>query len=181
MDKDIRMKIAITGQRPASLDKDYTYTSDLWKFIYQELESTFNKMNPQKIYSGLALGVDTVAAEIAVKMKIPFVASVPFAGQEDSWSAQQQGHYNLLKEYADSVVTVSPGPVHPGLYQVRNQYMVDNADIVVAVWNGWKGGTRNCIEYALKQQVPVWRIDPSTRKVGRYDGSKIIQKSSVSV
>lgn len=174
------MNIAITGHRPDSLDKDYSYTSDLWRYIYDELESTFTKINPKKIYTGMALGVDTVAAEIAIKMGIPYVACVPFPGQEEVWTPAQQVHYNMLKEFADSVVNVSPGPMQPSKYQIRNQYMVDNADIVVAVWNGWKGGTRNCVEYALRQQVPVWRIDPQTQKVGRYDGTKIIQKQVVS-
>jgi nucleoside 2-deoxyribosyltransferase len=33
--------------------------------------------------------------------------------------------------------------------------MVDNCDTVVAVWNGTSGGTKNCIDYAKKQNKPV--------------------------
>jgi uncharacterized phage-like protein YoqJ len=170
--KDIRMNIAITGQRPQGIDNDFTYKSDTWQFIYRELEATFAKINPKKIYTGMALGVDTVAAEVAIKMQIPFVAAVPFSGQEFSWGPSQQKHYHDLLGFASSVVTIGTADQVPWIYQKRNEYMVDNADIVVAVWNGMKGGTRNCVEYALKQKQTVYRIDPKTHKVGRYDGTK---------
>ena len=36
--------------------------------------------------------------------------------------------------------------------QLRNQYMVDNSDLVLAIWNGKEsGGTWNTIKYARKQ------------------------------
>ena len=33
--------------------------------------------------------------------------------------------------------------------------MVDRSDFVLAFWNGTKGGTGNCVEYAKKQGKPV--------------------------
>ena len=40
--------------------------------------------------------------------------------------------------------------------QKRNRYMVDNSDLVLAVWNGEKrGGTWYTIDYALKKGKPV--------------------------
>jgi len=170
------MNIAMTGQRPKSLDQDYTYTSDLWVWVRKELTSTFTKMNPQKIITGMALGVDTVAAEVALTMEIPYIAAVPFPGQENTWTDEQKIHYNHLLNWAEDVEFVSDANDHKGVYQVRNQWMVDRADIVVAVWNGFKGGTRNCIEYAIRKEVPVWRLDPTTKKIGRYDGTKHIVK-----
>ncbi len=40
------------------------------------------------------------------------------------------------------------------LCELRNQYMVDSADVVIACWNGSPGGTKNCIKYAEKVGVP---------------------------
>ena len=48
----------------------------------------------------------------------------------------------------------------PYLMQKRNEYMVDHADEVIAVWNGNSGGTKNCVEYAIKQQKLIHRINP---------------------
>ena len=173
------MNICITGQRPESLDKDYTYSSDLWKFIYKEIEEKFHTIRPKKIYTGMALGVDTVAAEIAISMEIPFVACIPFIGQEDSWPAIHQARYLKLLEKAQSRVVIGNRSELPWVYQKRNEYMVDNSDIVLATWNGFKGGTRNCIEYALRKKITVIRIDPNTHRVGRYDGTKHIQELSL--
>lgn len=168
--------VAITGHRPQNLDSDFTYKSAIWEWIRSELGATFQKVQPSKIYTGMALGVDTVAAEVAIALEIPFVAAIPFPGQEAKWTQEQQDHYRMLLTFAEDVVEVDKGPYSPYLLQKRNEYMVDNSDLLVAVWNGWKGGTRNCVEYALKNQVPVWRLDPATFKVGRYDGSQHIIK-----
>jgi len=173
--------IAMTGNRPKSLDNDYTYSSDMWVWIREELTATFERVKPAKVISGMALGVDTVAAEVAITLQIPLTAAVPFPGQENAWSDEQKTHYNMILGLADEVEYVSLENNHGGIYQIRNQWMVDRADLVVAVWTGFKGGTRNCIEYALKKEVPVWRLDPSSRKTGRYDGTKHIVKSSINV
>lgn len=44
--------------------------------------------------------------------------------------------------------------------QKRNEYMVDHSDIVLAVWNGKKSGTENCIKYAEKMGKKVEYIEP---------------------
>lgn len=171
--------VAMTGHRPTSLDSDFTLKSPIWEFIRSEITATFEKVKPGKIITGMALGVDQIAAEIAIAMEIPFIAAVPFPGQQQAWPKEAQEHYAMLLSFAEEVVEVDKGPYSPYVMHKRNQWMVDRADLVVAVWNGWKGGTRSCVEYALKQQVPVYRIDPATRKVGRYDGTKIVVKDEL--
>ena len=43
----------------------------------------------------------------------------------------------------------------------RNQYMVDRSALVIAVYDGQEGGgTRNTLEYAIRQKVPFVDIDP---------------------
>ena len=48
----------------------------------------------------------------------------------------------------------------PWLMQKRNEYMVDLADKVIAVWDGSKGGTGNCVRYAEKCGKEIIRIVP---------------------
>lgn len=50
----------------------------------------------------------------------------------------------------------------PYLMQVRNEYMVNLADKVIAVWDGSSGGTGNCVAYAKKKEKEIIMIDPST-------------------
>ena len=49
-------------------------------------------------------------------------------------------------------ITYVSNHYHRGCMQLRNQYMVDNSDLVLAIWNGKEsGGTWNTIKYARKQ------------------------------
>ena len=43
-----------------------------------------------------------------------------------------------------------------------NKYMVDNSQIVIAVWNGKPSGTGNTVKYAQEQGKTVFIIDPQT-------------------
>ena len=44
--------------------------------------------------------------------------------------------------------------------QMRNRHMVDQADLLLSVWDGSPGGTGSTVAYARRQGVPVravWR------------------------
>lgn len=44
--------------------------------------------------------------------------------------------------------------------QLRNKWMVDKSDIVIAVWDGSEGGTNNCVQYATenkKRIINLWK------------------------
>jgi uncharacterized phage-like protein YoqJ len=70
--------------------------------------------------------------------------------------------YNAALRFAAEVVNVTDYDIFPGawVYQKRNEWMVDHADEVVAVWDGTSSGTANCVAYAKKVGKPVWRIHP---------------------
>ena len=56
--------------------------------------------------------------------------------------------------FTDIVRFISP-QYDRGCFQRRNEWMVDHAGRVIAVFNGEKGGTKNTIDYAERQNVPV--------------------------
>jgi len=46
--------------------------------------------------------------------------------------------------------------------QKRNEWMVDNCDLLIAVWNEDKsGGTYNCIQYAKSVNKEVIYVNPT--------------------
>ena len=53
----------------------------------------------------------------------------------------------------------------PDCLRKRNQYMVDRADIVLAVWNGSPSGTGQTVWYARETEKTVWILRPDTLKV----------------
>lgn len=60
--------------------------------------------------------------------------------------------------------------------QKRNEYMVDHSDIVLAVWNGKKSGTENCIKYAEKW-AKKWNISSHEPCPKNFGPEKQLQKS----
>ena len=48
----------------------------------------------------------------------------------------------------------------PGCMLRRNRYMVDHSALVIAVYDGTGGGTRQTLEYAMRQKVPFLDISP---------------------
>ena len=44
--------------------------------------------------------------------------------------------------------------------QRRNRYMVDHSALIIAVYDGLPGGTRQTLEYAIRQQVDFVDIHP---------------------
>lgn len=49
----------------------------------------------------------------------------------------------------------------------RDKFLVDNADVLVALWDGSRSGTGYTVEYALQQNVPRVIIHPDTLEVRR--------------
>ncbi len=70
---------------------------------------------------------------------------------------------DLLKE-ADLVVPVSKH-YHKGVYQIRNEWMVDHSSRVIAYYNGEPGGTKNTIDYAEKKGIEVITNNPKPTSI----------------
>ena len=68
----------------------------------------------------------------------------------------QKRYYSILRG-ADEVKYISQR-YFKGVYQVRNEWMIDHSAMVIAGYTGAAGGTRNTIEYAKKQKEYIIRI-----------------------
>lgn len=125
------------------------------------------KVGYTEFISGFALGADTLFAEAVLELKrlnypARLIAAVPFKSQCSNWPQKSQNKYNDLLSKCDEVVIVSPGEYSPAKMQKRNEWMVDRAEMVFAIWNGGTGGTANCVKYAMSKGVPIVRFHPST-------------------
>lgn len=101
-----------------------------------------------QIISGMALGWDQAIAVGCVRLGIPFIAAVPFEGQESMWPIHSRKMYEALLKAARSVKYVCDPGYSVEKMQIRNEWMVDNCDSILALWNGAPGGTENCVKYA---------------------------------
>lgn len=163
------MKIAITGHRPHKLGNDYDLTSDLIRKIKQELQHIITEYNdigrdnwtPLSLISGMALGIDTLWAELAIENKIPLIAAIPCSGQDLKWPIKSQKTYQDIITHPNCTRNyISDKPYNSTCMQKRNEWMVDNCNLLIAVWDGTSGGTANCVNYAKSVNKPIIYINP---------------------
>ena len=91
-------------------------------------------------YTGMALGVDMYAAEIVLDLKskyshITLESAIPCETQAIKWSvASRERYYNIAAKCDKE--TMLQREYTPDCMDKRNRYMVDQADYILAVWNG---------------------------------------------
>lgn len=144
--------IAGTGHRPPKLGG---YSEAALAKLISFAGMHLKKIKPTTVISGVALGWDTALACAALELNIPLIVAIPFKGQEKMWPSESQKRYNKLLLKASEQITVSPGGYSVQAMQERNEYMVDNADLVLALHNGSPGGTNNCVKYANRVNKPI--------------------------
>jgi uncharacterized phage-like protein YoqJ len=155
------MIIAFTGHRPNKLGS-YKLPNPIYIHVCQQIEKVLKELKPEKVISGMAQGTDLWAANIAYKLNIPFIAAVPFIGQEKAWPEKSQKIYHNLLNKAIETVIVSDGGYAAYKMQARNEYMCKHCDKLIAVYNGdLSGGTFNCIQYAKSIGKEIIYINPS--------------------
>lgn len=153
------MIVAFTGHRPDKLG-GYDPDNVIMQYVADSLYDALHRFEPETAISGMALGVDTLATELCLAMDIPVIAAVPFLGQEKMWPAKSQRRYHQLLSECQEVVYVSDPPFTPQKMQDRNKWMVDRCNLLIAVFDGTKGGTANCVNYAESVGRKIYRIDP---------------------
>lgn len=172
------MKTAcFTGHRPNKLF-GYNLSDHKYQVIAQytrEILRPYIEKGFDTFITGGALGFDTVAFFVIESLKkdyphIKNILAIPFIGQESVWkSSVDIERYNRMKTLATDYIVVDAIPKYsvngfgPKLNK-RNHYMVDNSDLVVALWDGTAGGTGNCVKYAAKQNKKILVINPKDFK-----------------
>lgn len=152
-------RCCFTGHRPQKLKRpEWLVKLALEREIKLAIKEGFT------VYiSGMAQGVDIWAAEIVLRLRskgqpIRLICASPFEGFENRWSKEWQRRYRDIIDAADYVTFVSP-KYSPSCFQIRNEWMVRHASRVIAVFNGEPSGTKNTIDYAERQNVPVRIIE----------------------
>lgn len=149
------LTIAGTGHRPNKLGG---YSPEVFSTLVGVAKDALIEVQPTKVISGMALGWDTALAVAARELNIPFIAAVPFFEQPSAWPQASQDMYHGLLASASDVVYVCDKGYAPWKMQIRNEWMVDHCDVVLALWDGTSGGTGNCIAYADKVKKPIHNI-----------------------
>lgn len=160
------MKIAVTGHRPHKL-WGYNLNHDKYNKLKSMLKAILLEEEAELSISGMALGVDTVFALATLELRdlglpIELECAIPCRNHSSKWFDSSVKVYNAILEQADYETLVSDCEYNNHVMQIRNVYMVDNCDVLIAVWDGTSGGTANCVKYAESIGKRIIRINPNT-------------------
>ncbi len=158
--------LAVTGHRPDRLVGLQTRTTKgverrtdykrvlVKQFLTSLAEEELRKIKPDKVLTGMALGWDQYAAAACLNLSIPFVACVPCDDQDRLWMKEDKNNYQYLLSRAIEIINVSPGPYATWKMFRRNEYMVCNCDLLLALWDeDYTGGTGRCVQYAERRRI----------------------------
>ncbi len=157
------IRIAGTGHRPDKLGGYSQFATqkliDFAKHIVETIRSANTDTNKEiEIISGLALGWDTALATACRELRIPYAVYIPCEGQESRWPEESRFVYRELRSAASREMLVSDGGYEAWKMQRRNQKMVNDCQLVLALWNGSDGGTANCLHYAKRVEKPIANV-----------------------
>lgn len=158
--------VSFTGYRPEKLPfpiGDNPLFLDLKKRLKDQIEKLVND-GADCFYSGMARGVDIICAEIVLELKekyphIVLNALIPCRTQTDGWKDDEKLTYEKIISQCLKKIYIKD-KYTKGCMMERNRALVECCDILVAVFDGQKGGTANTVRYAEKRGRKIIIIPP---------------------
>lgn len=165
-----------SGHRPEKLpnggDENSQGINCLKSLLYKEIYDCI-KGGYTTFITGLARGVDNWAADMVIEFKvaggkipdcevlgsdIKLICAMPYADYGKEWKGYAKWELSHILEKADEIVTIAP-TYTKGCMQLRNSYMVDHSDKLIAVVSDYRSGTGQTIRYAQKKGIEVKIIE----------------------
>ena len=148
---------------PSGFNKDNTACSPL-RLALREAIKDAAEHGYRNFLSGMALGIDTWAAEEVLALRengkdVRLIAALPCPNQDSRWQYEDSRHFQNLLKRADDARMIC-GSYSPFCMGARNLWMVERSSLLIAVFDGSPGGTFNTIGHAKNfglriQIIPV--------------------------
>lgn len=159
------LSVAFTGHRADSLPWGFNESSDecfkLKAGLLRAIRCAYTE-GKRCFLSGMASGVDIYAAEAVLQLRetLPGIALVCVfpCPSRDSRSA-------AIAAAADSVIVLS-SEYCAGCMKRRNRFLVENASMLIAVYDGRQtGGTFQTVGMAARRGLRTVILNPTAKKV----------------
>lgn len=113
--------------------------------------------------TGMAIGYDMICAEIVIELKneyphIKLIGAIPCRNQEKYWTIRNKERYQNILQHLSTYIVLSR-EYNSKCIERRNQYMVNNSSLLIALYDGKRGGVKNTIEYAKQKGLEIKIID----------------------
>lgn len=168
----------VTGHRPKRLygyDLSYSKYADL----KAEMLRRILKAECTDLYTGLNLGVETLAAQLALENGIKLHIVLACRDQDLLWPSESRHLYNEILKQADEVVMLSSEEYTNDLFTMRQHWYVDeikNGLVVINSDQSMAGSKAyETVEYAELKEVELDILDIGTgiNKQNRVSKRKI--------
>ena len=151
----IKHRCCFTGHRP---DKIELGEKEIKPLLEKAIDEAISEGFVTFI-TGMAMGTDIWAAEIVLDRKkknknLHLICALPHSGFENRRNFTEKIRFSKIIKKADLVKEINDH-YFTGCYQVRNEWMVDRSNLVIAVFNGQKSGTKNTVDYATKKGINI--------------------------
>jgi uncharacterized phage-like protein YoqJ len=146
--------VALSGHRILKKDFDYNHFK---KIIENLIESGYNIF-----YVGMARGFDIAGCKILKNLKennanIKIVACIPCREQDKYFNDKEKKEYNNCLKFCDEIIYITDNYVS-GCMQMRNRFMIDNCNLLLAYLYKEIGGTFYTVNYAKRKDKEILYI-----------------------
>jgi hypothetical protein len=151
--------IGITGHRSVEETDEVLQRIDL---VLKKIIHTYPD-RAWRVLSPLAEGADRVVVRrMQQSMLVELVVVLPLAldeYQKDFSTSESKQEFLQLLGQADDIVELTPSGDRDEAYAQVGQYILENCDVLVAIWNGkperGRGGTGEIVRHARQRMLPL--------------------------
>lgn len=149
--------VCFSGHRPEKLPgrgkNDSAETAFIMDLLRTKIEESIRE-GYTRFFSGVARGIDLWAAQTVLELRktnpdIELVCVKPVENQGHNFPEEDKLLYESVISKADLVICTSK-EYSRNCYTVRNHYMVDHAEKLIAFVSNYRSGTGQTINYARK-------------------------------
>lgn len=149
-----------SGPRPEKLLEPWDENNRMIQSMKEQLQSRIVRASLDgycNFMTGMARGVDIIAAEIVLQLKeivphLTLTAVIPYREQRTQQSAAWRMRYDRILSACDTTIVLSER-YYNGCLQNRNHYMVDHSGRLIAVITGEPGGSLSTLQYAQQKKL----------------------------
>ena len=152
---------------------------DAWDWVRQELRDCIAPLpEPLVGITSLAVGADTLFAEIVLQLGGTLEVVVPFSDYEQRFTtdADKQNYRSLLAT-ARKVEVLEGHDTDEEAYYAAGKRVADLSELLILVWDlrpaAGLGGTGDIADYVRRQQKSTIHLNPITRTVTRSNSGSI--------
>lgn len=135
-----------------------------WVWVRNEIRSILENFDSVSgIWTSLATGSDTIAAEAALELSIPINVVIPHGKYEEVFSGLDRIRYEKLLSHGSIVERIKSTKTRQEAYLLAGYRVVDRSEQMIIVWDGSPaaglGGTADIMSYATEVGKPTWWLD----------------------